>query len=619
MFGINLHFVGKGGGPNDSKIAGRPGARKKRRRYGRFEQLERREMMAADLGELEPLAMAASASVNDDAIATAQNLGRVQGVRTVTEWVGVGDARDFYRFVLDEQDEVALRLDQLAADLDLYLYNSSGQEIASSWRGGSAVENIVRTLGAGTYYVRVVRFGQVESDYRLTVDVDVANETIATSNNLGVVNGTRVFTDWVGSGDRNDYFRFQVSQQSYATLRLDQLSADVDLYLYNSAGAEIARSWRGGSHIEQIQRGLAAGTYFARVNGVGQSDYRLALTVEQSGFQIALSMTGLTTSQQAIINQAARRWEQVIIGDLPGATYNGQYVDDLLIGVRLQAIDDVGTTARAGWDAIRSGSLPYHGYIEFDPADIGVMERTGQLFGVVMHEIGHVLGVGTLWRSRGLLSGAGTSDPRFVGAQATAAYNQIFGTLAAGVPVENIGGPLTLEKHFRESILGNELMTGWVEAVMPLSRITIGSLADIGYSVNFAAADPYTRTLSAMAIASSSQASTTGSMQLSPYAAAAVGDWPAYDLARNLAAFPVVSSFGNRTNGVTRQAADASNGIVGSQNMQLSIARSAAMASWSVEPEFADFGNDDSNVQACGAFETAWDELAADLLTAARA
>ncbi len=120
------------------------------------------------------------------------------------------------------------------------------------------------------------------------------------------------------------------------------------------------------------------------------------------------------------------------------------------------------------------------------------MEANGTLLSVIMHEMGHVLGVGTIWANKGLVTGAGTSNPLFTGAQATAAYNQIFGVNVAGVPVENTGGGGTRDAHWRESILGSELMTGYAEnGAMPLSRITIGSLADIGYVVNMNAADAF--------------------------------------------------------------------------------------------------------------------------------
>jgi leishmanolysin len=166
-----------------------------------------------------------------------------------------------------------------------------------------------------------------------------------------------------------------------------------------------------------------------------------------------------------------------------------------LIDARGAFIDGTGNIlGEAGPDRFRSGSgLPYHGTMHFDTADLASMMANGTLLGVIEHEMGHVLGIGTIWSNKGLLVGAGTTNPRFIGAQATAAYNSIFGT-TGGVPVENTGGSGTRDSHWRESVFGNELMTGWVGpgSNMPISRITVGSLADLGYSVNFAAADPFT-------------------------------------------------------------------------------------------------------------------------------
>ena len=65
------------------------------------------------------------------------------------------------------------------------------------------------------------------------------------------------------------------------------------------------------------------------------------------------------------------------------------------------------------------------------------------------------------------------------------------------VPVENTGVVAggTRDVHWRETTFRTELMTGFVSAAgtpNPLSRITIGSLTDIGYTVNLAVADSYT-------------------------------------------------------------------------------------------------------------------------------
>ena len=240
------------------------------------------------------------------------------------------------------------------------------------------------------------------------------------------------------------------------------------------------------------------------------------------GFQIDVITTGMSPAIAAVFQAAAARWSQIIVGDLPDATYNGIRVDDLRIDASAISIDGAGgVLGQAGPDRFRSGSLlPYHGIMQFDTADLNQLFAQGTLQAVIEHEMGHVLGIGTIWSQRGLLSGAGTNNPIFVGAQATAAYNQIFGVNAAGVPVENSGGPGTRDSHWRESTLRTELMTGYLGpgTRIPISRITVGSLADLGYTVNFAAADPFSASGAALAglvnsqsIVAASQATTSGS------------------------------------------------------------------------------------------------------------
>lgn len=74
-----------------------------------------------------------------------------------------------------------------------------------------------------------------------------------------------------------------------------------------------------------------------------------------------------------------------------------------------------------------------------------------------------------------------------------AEYKAISGCSA--VPVEQGGGTGTRCSHWSEACLQTELMTGYLNSgvLAPLSRITIASLRDLGYSVNYAAADFYGR------------------------------------------------------------------------------------------------------------------------------
>ncbi len=106
--------------------------------------------------------------------------------------------------------------------------------------------------------------------------------------------------------------------------------------------------------------------------------------------------------------------------------------------------------------------------------------------------MGHVIGIGTIWDSLGLLLNGGTTDPRFTGANAIIQYNALLGRNVVDIPVEGSAGPGTNDVHWRESDLGNELMTPTIDfGVMPLSVITVGSLVDLGYVVDLTAADSF--------------------------------------------------------------------------------------------------------------------------------
>ena len=72
-----------------------------------------------------------------------------------------------------------------------------------------------------------------------------------------------------------------------------------------------------------------------------------------------------------------------------------------------------GILGQAGPDAVRSGSyLPYRGSMEFDAADANAYLAAGLFDDIVLHEMLHTVGLGTIWSSKGLISG-GASTARW--------------------------------------------------------------------------------------------------------------------------------------------------------------------------------------------------------------
>ena len=213
-----------------------------------------------------------------------------------------------------------------------------------------------------------------------------------------------------------------------------------------------------------------------------------------SGFDIEVEFIGgLTFTQREVFAAAAARWEQIITEPLSRISLAGREFDGVIISASAVQIDGAGRIlGRAGPTMLRPDSmLPATGIMEFDTADLAALEADGSLDEVIIHEMGHVLGIGTLWQAAGLLDGAGLPDPRFTGDSAVTEYTALAAEDGT-IPVANTGGPGSRDGHWREAVFGTELMTPFLgPGPQPLSRMTIASLDDLGYAVSFDTADEY--------------------------------------------------------------------------------------------------------------------------------
>ena len=235
-------------------------------------------------------------------------------------------------------------------------------------------------------------------------------------------------------------------------------------------------------------------------------------------------LNGGTTEQDDAFRTSAAKWESIITDDIYAFSFadspalaneciSGQplisdVVDDVRIYISIRDIDGPQPIlGRAGPCYIRGLSEhPIVGMMEFDIYDFDRITDQGLLIPVVLHEMGHVLGIGTIWDRKELLVNPSavtpSADTHFKGPHAIAAFDNAGGTNYTGgqkVPVENEAGPGSQDSHWREAVFNAELMSPFVDSGVqnPLSRITIQSLADLGYGVDVTQGEPYSVPLAA--------------------------------------------------------------------------------------------------------------------------
>lgn len=196
-------------------------------------------------------------------------------------------------------------------------------------------------------------------------------------------------------------------------------------------------------------------------------------------FDISLSYSGLTDSQISIFEDAESFWETQITGYQNPVTFSS-----LKITATGQSIDGRGGTlgSAAPYGVQESNGIYYAkaGIMNFDTADLASLETNGSLFSVILHEMAHVIGFGSLWELNDLtVNGSG----HYTGSAALSWYQSECDASATYVPVELDGGGGTRNKHWDETWAcgKKELMTGWLHTPTTLSMATIASFEDLGY------------------------------------------------------------------------------------------------------------------------------------------
>jgi hypothetical protein len=305
----------------------------------------------------------------------------------------------------------------------------------------------------------------------------------------------------------------------------------------NASGVASGAIWRLGNKGGTQAATATAGGFSTAFSANTQSSY--VITIRP--FPNAPAMS---TEAQTAFTNAANRIKAAIVGQISTVGLQGAVLDScgapgltgtlqetaqgIIIYASVAPIDGVGKIlAQAGPCFVRQTSgLPAVGVMLFDEADVQNYVNTGRFESVVLHEMNHVVGFGTIWADKSVLQNSaytntanpqptGSINPRFTGAAGIAQCLSAGGGVShcasgTGVAVEQCGSAGTADGHWRETFTttctgqGNspsggtpafdsEMMTGYIEGTpnMPWSAMSIASFQDLGYTVNLLAADSY--------------------------------------------------------------------------------------------------------------------------------
>ncbi|WP_269617152.1 pre-peptidase C-terminal domain-containing protein [Prochlorococcus marinus] len=461
----------------------------------------------------------------DDYTANTSTTGKLTVGNSVSSNIEVAGDQDWFAITLNSGSEYLINLEGAPTSngtlSDPYLrgiYNASGVLISgtSNDDGGSGLNSKLSytATSTGTYYIATGGYGDAIGTCNLSISKigrgnandDFTNDT-ASSGLISIGGSTTGSIEVAGD---EDWFKVNLVAGNIYQIDLEGAPTSngtlSDPYLrgiYNSSGVLISGTSNddGGSgrNSRLTYTPTSTGTYYIATAGYQNETgtYKISISNEtptitpSSNFNIEFNYQG-PEIYRSYLNQSATFWENVIIGDIP-AVNDSVYgiIDDIIIDFRIGYIDGSGgTLGRASISETREGGdrLPYRAWIELDTADVESMRLSGELPDLINHEVCHTFGWG-FWDFYNLRSGYDYIGEKGVNEYRTLTNNPSI----TSVPLENTGGTGTQYGHWRESIFNTELMTGYSDSGSnPLSRLSIAALEDLGYEVNYSAADPFT-------------------------------------------------------------------------------------------------------------------------------
>ena len=217
-------------------------------------------------------------------LSTAYNLGNIADLQSFTEFIGSTDTTDIYKFSLTEISNLDLFItDDGNLDLEVIFDSNQNGRIDDEEKIYSDYYESIKynsTLGAGNYFIRLLQGSNTtNTNYNLdifstpfssSIDTDPGS-TLTTAYNLGNITELQSFTEFIGSTDTSDIYKFSLTEIS----DLDLSITDYDGYL--ALQVIIDRNQNGRIDDNEIiyddyyydsgeyNSALGAGDYFIRV------------------------------------------------------------------------------------------------------------------------------------------------------------------------------------------------------------------------------------------------------------------------------------------------------------------------------------------------------------------
>lgn len=240
-----------------------------------------------------------------NSLGSARSIGLSGVPSTFTDVVSNADPDDYYVFTVGDASNPSGRIDlnftktgqDTGATINLrdQLGNVIKSETLYSSDGGT---NFSKTVAAGTYYLQINSDRITPTPYSLTLATtpipDTAGNLLGSARPLSLTATPTPITEFVGAGDRQDFYRITVGSAGAPTERFaaelkgingNLLEDAVRIALRDSLGnlitSESVYSGGGGA---SIGRNLATGTYYLEVNTIYDS-------ADQANYTLNLSST----------------------------------------------------------------------------------------------------------------------------------------------------------------------------------------------------------------------------------------------------------------------------------------------------------------------------------------